>query len=432
MAGLLENRAILLKNGRVVDPAQARDGVLDVLVGSDGSIAQVGPALAVGAEVAVVDCAGLIVSPGLIDMHVHLRVPGQEYKEDVQSGTRAAARGGFTAIACQPNTQPPIDNASVVQDLHRQAQGMPARVHVIGAVSPGLRNTELSEMADLKDAGAVGIGDDAFPVQNAGFMRRAMEYCAMLGLPFLAHCEDKDLTGEGVMHEGYVSTVLGLKGIPRAAENIGTARNILLAMTANCRLHILHVSTAESVEIIRHAKLFGAPVTCETCPHYVALTDEACLGYDTHAKMSPPLRTVADQEAIKQGLADGTIDAIATDHAPHAPYEKEQEFARAPFGMLGLETSLALVVTHLVKPGILTWAQMVDKMSVAPARILGVPGGTLAPGMPADITVFDPDCEWTVDVNAFLSKSRNSVLGGVTLTGRAVTTFVGGRQVVLP
>jgi dihydroorotase len=425
----------LLKNGRVIDPANGRDGVADVLLGADGRIAEVGPNLDAGPDaqpnMKIVDCAGKVVAPGLIDMHVHLRVPGQEYKEDIASGTAAAAAGGFTALACQPNTAPPIDQAGTVRDILAQSAHASARVHVVAAVSQGLQNAELTEMADLKNAGAVGIGDDAFPVGSSGFLRRAMEYCSMLGLPYVAHCEDKDLTGEGVMNEGYVSTVLGLKGIPRSAENVGTARNILLAMTTGCRLHILHVSTKESVEIIRHAKTFGAPITCETCPQYVALTDEACLGYDTNAKMSPPLRTKADQDAIIEGLRDGTIDAIATDHAPHAPHEKEQEFARAPFGMLGLETSLGLVVTHLVKPGVLTLSQMVEKMSLAPARILGLPAGTLTVGAPADVTVFDPDAEWTVDVNQFKSKSRNSVLNGVTLTGRAVTTFVGGRQIVL-
>jgi dihydroorotase len=258
-----------------------------------------------------------------------------------------------------------------------------------------------------------------------------MEYCSMLGLTYVAHCEDKDLTADGVMNEGYVSTVLGLKGIPREAENIGTSRNIMLAQATGCRLHILHVSTKESVEIIRHAKSLGAPITAETCPQYVALTDEACYGYNTNAKMSPSLRTHADQLAIIEGLQDGTLDAIATDHAPHAPYEKEQEFALAPFGMLGLETSLGLVVTHLVKPGHLTLSQMVEKMSRAPAQILGAPGGTLSVGAPADITVFDPDAEWIVDVTKFKSKSRNSVLNGVTLTGKSIMTFVGGQRIVL-
>ena len=421
----------LLKNGRVVDPANSRDEIADVLVNDEGTIAEVGPNLAAPDGATVIDCAGFVVAPGLIDMHVHLRVPGQEYKEDVLSGTAAAANGGFTAIACQPNTVPPIDTASIVQDIHRQAVGASARVYIVAAVSKALHNTELTEMADLKDAGIVGIGDDAYPVQNALFLRRAMQYCAMLDLPFIAHCEDKDLTADGVMNEGYVSTVLGLKGIPRDAENIGTARNIMLAQSTGCRLHILHVSTKESVESIRHAKSLGVPITAETCPQYVALTDEACYGYNTNAKMSPSLRTAADQLAVIEGLQDGTLDAIATDHAPHAPHEKEQEFALAPFGMLGLETSLGLVITHLVKPGHLTLSQMVEKMSVAPARILGVPGGTLGVGAPADITVFDPNAEWTVDVSKFRSKSRNSVLDGVTLTGKPVMTFVGGRQIIL-
>ena len=418
----------LLKNGRVVDPANSRDEIADVLVGTDGTIAEVGPNLRVDDGTSVVDCTGLVVTPGLIDMHVHLRVPGQEYKEDVGSGTAAAANGGFTAIACQPNTAPPIDTASIVQDIHRQAEGASARVYVVAAVSKALQNTELTEMADLKDAGIVGIGDDAYPVQNALFLRRAMQYCAMLDLPYIAHCEDKDLTADGVMNEGYVSTVLGLKGIPREAENIGTARNIMMAQATGCRLHILHVSTKESVEIIRHAKSLGAPITAETCPQYVALTDESCYGYNTNAKMSPSLRTHADQLAVIEGLKDGTLDAIATDHAPHAPHEKEQEFALAPFGMLGLETSLGLVITHLVKPGHLTLSQMVEKMSVASAKIMGVPGGSLSVGAPADITVFDPDAEWTVDVSKFKSKSRNSVLNGVTLTGKPMMTFVGGRR----
>ena len=417
--------AYLLRNGRVVDPFNGIEEVSDVLI-ENGTIAAVGANLSAGPDADVMDCTGLVVCPGLIDMHVHLRVPGQEYKEDVASGTAAAAAGGFTAIACQPNTLPPIDSPAIVREIADLADGAAARVYVVGAVSPGLRHETLSEMADLKAAGVVGIGDDAFPVADSGFLRRAMQYCKMLGLPFVAHCEDKTLTGDGVMHEGAVSTRLGLRGIPRAAENCGTARNLLLAQETGCRLHVLHVSTRESVELIRQAKAHGAPVTCETCPQYVSLTDAACEGYNTNAKMSPSLRTQADIDALKAGLADGTIDVLATDHAPHAPHEKEQEFARAPFGMVGLETALGLIMTHLVGPGILTLSQMVDKMSVAPARILGVPGGSLAVGSVADVTVFDPNAEWTVDANAFQSKGRNTVLHGQTLTGRAVATFVGG------
>lgn len=421
----------LLQNGRIVDPENGRDGIADVLIGADGTVADVQAVIEAADDVRTIDCAGCVVAPGLIDMHVHLRVPGQEYKEDIASGTAAAAAGGFTAIACQPNTQPAIDHPSIVRDILNQARDASARVHIVGAVSKGLANIDLTEMADLRDAGVVGIGDDAFPVQDSGFLRRAMQYCRMLDLPYIAHCEDKDLTGDGVMNEGYVATVLGLKGIPRSAENCGTARNILLAMETGCRLHILHVSTKESVEIIRHAKKFGAPITCETCPQYFALTDDSCYGYTTNAKMSPPLRTRADQDAVIQGLVDGTIDAIATDHAPHAAHEKEQEFALAPFGMNGLETSLGLVGAHLLKPGILTLSEIVEKMSAAPARIMGVSGGSLNVGAPADITVLDPSADWVVDIHTFRSKSRNTVLDGITLSGRPTMTFVGGRQITV-
>ncbi|MDR3708638.1 MAG: dihydroorotase [Capsulimonadaceae bacterium] len=417
-----------LAGGRIIDPANNRDEIGDILV-QDGVVKQVGRVDAGQADVKRIDCAGKVVAPGLIDIHVHLRVPGQEYKEDVASGTAAAAAGGFTAIACQPNTQPPIDRAGIVRQIAELAVGASARVHVIAAVSIGLEHKELVEMAELKDAGAVAVGDDAFPVQDSGFLRRAMEYCHMLDLPYIAHCEDKSLTGDGVMSEGYVSTVLGLKGIPRWAENIGTARNAQLAMATGCHLHVLHVSTKESVEIVRQAKRLGAPITAETCPQYVSATDEACIGYNTNAKMSPPLRTKEDQDAIKEGLADGTLDLIATDHAPHAAHEKEREFALAPFGMIGLETSLGLVITHLVKPGVITLAQMVDKMSTQPARLLGVPGGSLGVGDVADITVFDPDLQWTVNPAVFKSKSRNTIYGGTELTGKAVATIVGGRLI---
>jgi dihydroorotase len=418
----------LLKNGRVIDPANSRDEIADILIDASGLIAKIGTDIPPDGTVETIDCSGKIACPGLIDLHVHLRVPGQEYKEDIESGTAAARNGGFTGIVCQPNTLPPIDNAPVVKYILDQAKSAAARVYVVGAVSKGLKNTELSEIADMKDAGIVGVGDDAYPVANAGFLRRAMEYCKMLDLPYIAHCEDKDLTGDGVMNEGYVSTEMGLKGITRAAEDTATMRNILIALNTGCRLHILHVSTKESVEIIRHAKkAWGAPVTCETCPQYFSLTDEACYEYDTNAKMSPALRTADDVAAIKEGLADGTIDAIATDHAPHAPHEKEQEFARAPFGMIGLETALALTITHLVKPGVISMPEAVRKLSANPASILKIQGGSLSLGNPADIAVFDPNEEWTVDVNSFKSKSRNSVFHGVALTGRPLFTLIGGR-----
>ncbi len=391
----------------------------------DGRIKTIGRDLPVG-DAQIVDCACMVVAPGLIDLHVHLRVPGQEYKEDVASGTAAAEAGGFTAIACQPNTSPPIGRAGIVRQILDDAKGAPARVHVIAAVSPDLQHRELSEMADLQQAGAVGIGDDAFPVHDSGFLYRAMQWCGMLGLPYVAHCEDKDLTGDGLMSEGAVSSMLGLKGIPRWAENVGTSRNIQLAMATGCHLHILHVSTKESVDLVRFYKKLGAPITAETCPQYFSLTDEACMGYDTNAKMSPPLRTKADQDAIIEGLIDGTIDTIGTDHAPHAAHEKEREFATAPFGMLGLETALGLCVTYLVKPGHLSLSALIEKLSYAPARALKLPGGTLRDGSVADVTVFDPDAEWMVDASKFKSKSRNTVLNGVTLTGKPEFTVVGG------
>jgi dihydroorotase len=425
----MTNSNLVLKNGWVIDPASGMDGVADIAV-EDGRIRAVDSSGIAGAGAEVVDCAGKVIAPGLIDLHVHLRVPGQEYKEDVATGTTAAAAGGFTAIACQPNTTPPIGNAGIVRQILEQARGASARVHVIAAVSPDLTHKELAEFADLKEAGAVAIGDDAFPVHHSGFLWRAMQWCKMLDLPYVAHCEDKDITGDGLMNDGAVSAMLGIKGISRWAENIGTSRNLQIALATGCRLHILHVSTKESVDIIRFFKKMGAPVTAETCPQYVALTDEACLGYDTNAKMSPPLRTSADREAVIEGLIDGTIDTIGTDHAPHAAHEKECEFARAPFGMNGLETALGLCVTHLVKTGRMTLSQLIAKMSTAPAKAMQLQAGTLTVGAVADITVFDPNAEWTVDTARLRSKSKNTALNGVTLTGKPEFTVVGG--VVVP
>jgi dihydroorotase len=419
---------LLLKGGRIIDPANQFDQIADIAIDGD-KIAQVAQDIQATPDATVISCAGKTISPGLIDPHVHLRVPGQEYKEDVESGTAAAAAGGFTAVACQPNTNPPIDRAATVSLILEQAKTASARVHVVGAVSMGLKNEELSEMADLKAAGAVAIGDDAFPVQSSGFMRRAMQYTAMLNLPFLAHCEDKDLTGQGVMNEGYVSTILGLKGIPRWAENIATARNAMLSLDTGCRLHIQHVSTKESVEIVRMAKKWGAPITAETCPQYFLLTDDACLDYKTNAKISPPLRRPEDIEALLAGLADDTIDMIATDHAPHACFEKEREFALASFGAIGLETSLGLCVDALVNKGVLSLPKLIEKMSTAPARMLGVPAGSLGVGDIADITIIDMNHTWPVDPETFRSKSRNTLFSGVTLPCKAVATIVGGKVI---
>jgi dihydroorotase len=424
---------VILSGGRIIDPANNLDAAGDLRV-EDGVVRAVtmggGERLEGRPGERVVDCRGKVICPGLIDIHVHLRVPGQEYKEDLDSGLRAAAAGGFSAVACMPNTEPFLDNAPVVRDLYAQAANVPgARLHVIGALSKGMGNKELAEMGDLKEAGAVAVSDDAYSVQDAEFMRRAMEYAHMLGLPVLAHCENASLTDGGAMNEGYTASVMGIKGLPGEAYEMDVARNALLSLLTGCHLHVLHVSTAREVEIVRWAKAQGANVTAETAPHYWCLTDEACRGYNTAAKMNPPLRTQADCAAIIKGLRDGTLDCIATDHAPHARYEKEREFGLAPFGIVGLETSLALGVTHLVKPGHLSLFDLVRRMSTEPARLLKLPGGTLSVGAPGDVTVFDPEAEWTVEPDRFVSKGRNTPFGGHRLTGRATMTVVKGEVV---
>jgi len=417
---------ILIKNGHIIDPANKVDGKLDLLV-VDGKVAKIskpGTLAANGAE--VVDAAGKIVVPGLIDLHVHLREPGYEYKETVATGTAAAKAGGFTAVCCMPNTSPVNDCRSVTElILSQAAKAAAARVFPIGAITRASKGEELAEMGELRDAGCVGVSDDGRPVMNAAVMRRALEYSKIFDIPVVSHCEDAGLAAKGVMNEGFVSTELGLRGIPNAAEDVITARDIELAGLTGARLHICHVSTAGAVRLIREAKQRGVRVTAETCPHYFTLTDEAVRGYNTLAKMNPPLRTAEDVAAIKQGLKDGTLDAIATDHAPHAQDEKAVEFDAAPFGIVGLETSLGLSL-KLVQDGVLTMAQLVERMSAAPGRIIKN-GGTLSIGAVADVTIIDPDLEWTVDASQFLSKSKNTPFDGWKLKGKAVRTIVGGK-----
>jgi dihydroorotase len=417
---------ILIKNGTVIDPANKVDEKLDLLV-ADGKIAKLGKPGAVSANgVEVIDAAGKLVVPGLIDLHVHLREPGYEYKETVATGTAAARAGGFTAVCCMPNTSPVNDSRSVTELILTQARNeASARVFPIGAITKGSKGEELAEIGELVEAGCVGISDDGRPVMTSAVMRRAMEYSKAFGIAVVSHCEDASLAAKGVMNEGFVATELGLRGIPNAAEDVMVARDIALAELTGGRLHICHVSTAGAVRMIRNAKQRGVSVTAETCPHYFMLTDEAVRGYNTMAKMNPPLRTAEDVAAIKQGLKDGTLDAIATDHAPHCMDEKTVEFDAAPFGIVGLETAVGLSL-KLVQDGALTMIDLVTRMSTAPGRIIGH-GGTLSVGAVADITVIDPDAEWTVDPTQFRSKGRNTPFGGWKLKGRAVRTIVGGK-----
>lgn len=418
---------LLIKGGAVLDPVAGEITGKDVLV-SGGRIAGTGRDLIPGNAVEVLDASGKLVVPGLIDMHVHLREPGYEAKETIQTGTRAAARGGFTSVACMPNTSPVADTAALIRYILDTAgeQGA-AHVFPVGSITRGSKGKELAEMGDMRKAGAVAFSDDGMPVANAALMRRAMQYARMLDMPLISHCEDRELSSGGSMHEGYMSTVLGLKGIPATAEEVMVAREILLAGETGCRVHIAHVSTAGSVRLVREAKSRGIPVTAEVTPHHFTLTDEAVAGYNTSTKVNPPLRTAADVAAVKEGLADGTIDVIATDHAPHTLEEKDVEYDQAPFGLVGLETAVGLVWTGLVETGVLTPLQAVTKMTLNPARVLNIPRGTLEPGVVADITVIDPDLIWTVDANLFESRGRNTPFHGMTLKGRAYATVTGGR-----
>lgn len=421
---------LLIKGGRVIDPIQGLDEVLDVLI-VNGTVKELGKGLSAPAGAEVLDAAGKYVVPGLIDMHVHLRDPGLEYKEDIISGTKAAAAGGFTSVCCMPNTKPVIDNKTVASYIINKAktEGF-CNVFPIGAITYAMNGERMAEMGELKEAGCVAVSDDGRPVVNAELMRRSLQYAHGMGIMVISHAEELSLVGEGVMNEGFTSTEIGLKGIPRVAEDIATARDVMLAEYTGAPLHIAHVSTKDSVRIIREAKARGVKVSCETAPHYFTLTDDAVRGYDTNAKMNPPLREEADVAAIKAGLKDGTIDCIATDHAPHHLDEKDVEFNEALNGIIGLETSLPLSL-RLVETGVLTLKQLIEKMSANPAAILGLNRGSLKAGAVADITVIDPTKEWTVDAEQLLSKSKNSPFLGWKVKGCAAATIVAGKIIKL-
>jgi dihydroorotase len=421
---------ICLRGGRVIDPARGMDADADVLL-KDGVVARVGAGLAGGqpAGVRIVDARGCWVVPGLIDLHTHLREPGQEYKEDIATGTRAAAAGGYTAVCAMPNTVPPNDNRAVSELMVRRAAEVGVvRVYPVGAISKGLMGESLAEMGELRDAGCVAVSDDGHSVMNAELMRRAMEYARTFGLPVVQHCEDLTLSAGGAMNEGTVSTRAGIRAQPSAAESAMVARDIELCALTGARYHVAHISSAESVRLVREAKRRGLPVTCEVTPHHLTLTDEACATYDTHAKCNPPLRAVSDVEALRVALVEGVIDAVATDHAPHSAVEKDVEFEQAAFGVIGLETAVALVL-ELVRTAGLSPADFVRRMTTGPAAAFGLRGGTLAEGRLADVTVIDPEAAWTCVPAGLRSRSRNTPFAGRPMRGRATLTVVGGRIV---
>ena len=416
---------VLIQNGRVVDPSQGLDEELDVLI-EDGAIAPIEAGIEPGSSTRMLDARGLIVSPGFIDLHTHLREPGQEHKETIRSGTAAAVRGGYTAVCAMANTNPPNDERAVTEMIIAEAQRNGAcRVYPVGAVSRGLMGEALAELAELRAAGCVAVSDDGKPVANAQLMRRALEYTRMLDIPVIAHEEDLHLSDGGVMHEGYYSTLLGLKGIPASSEETMTARDVILAASTGGHLHIAHLSTRGALEAVRAARRNGVRVTCEVTPHHLALTDETLQSFSPNVKMNPPLRPEEQRRALLEAVADGTIDAIATDHAPHHFDEKNVEFDLAPFGVTGLETAFGVACETLLSSGLIDLARLVDLFSSGPARVFALPGGTLRKGSPGDVTVFDPEGSW--EVKNFASRASNSPFAGRTLRGRIIATFVGGQ-----
>jgi len=419
-------KTLLIKNGRVIDPANNVDAVRDLLIIGDKIVNATTQA---PGKVETYDATGKMVVPGLIDLHVHLREPGRSDKETIETGTRAAARGGFTSVVCMPNTTPPADNTGTIAFIkQRAAETACVNVFPTGAITRELKGEEMAPIGSLKKAGVVAITDDGHCVQNNELMRRAVEYAKMFDLPVMDHCQDYNLVADGVMHEGYWSLALGLRGWPAVGEDMIVARNILLAETTDWYIHCQHLSSARSVALVREAKKRGVKISAEACPHHFSLTDESVKTYDTNFKMNPPLRSERDRQAILEGLADGTIDCIASDHAPHCNYEKEVEFDVAPFGIIGLETELALSL-RLVHDKLLTWPQLVEKLTINPAKLLRLEKGTLSVGADADVTVVDPKQEWTYDVEQSASKSRNSPFHWMQFTGKAICTIVAGKTV---
>ncbi|WP_420616521.1 dihydroorotase [Candidatus Palauibacter sp.] len=423
--------SLLLTGGRVIDPSSGLDEVRDVLV-RDGRVEAVEQGVAGPEGIPRIEAQGLVVAPGLIDVHVHLREPGAEHKETIRTGAQAAAAGGFTTIWAMPNTDPPLDDPAAVGFVREEARRWArkgeggARVSPVAAASLGLAGQQMTEIGGLVEAGAVAVTDDGHPIHDPALMRRLLEYTQSFGIPVLQHAEDMALSAGGVMNEGAVATALGLRGIPNASEATVVARDIYLAELTGGHVHVQHVSTREAVELIRLARERGVRVSGEASPHHMALTEEAVRGYRTEAKMNPPLRSAADRLAVRQGLIDGVLECVATDHAPHHYEEKEREFDDAPFGIVGLETALAVCIGELVKPGDLTLFDLVERMSTAPTRLMGIEGGTLRPGSRADLVLFDPEEEWTVDPASFRSKSRNTPFSGWEVTGRVKRTIVGG------